>query len=310
MKDEAKLVRAAVLREVCLHCSDIPEVQHHIRLLEVATVELFEENAESALSLLALDLDDLAAEESEEDAAFLVLGLWLATVDALGRGDLDLSEVVRLSGRALVAGGANAATAEATAAGLLREFAGPSERDLLFWFGQAAATNPQIEESFKAAVMGWWRRGDFSTAARLNLLSNVRGILLRGRHVLRLTVDTWAYRWFNVGLFEGLVATLPVGQVIVAFNNPPGGPDSRTTPFCVWVHGRVLEVKRVRRQLQTYINAIALGRTADAKEAWPLLTGPQANGDGVRFEEVMPRIGIPPYHFRCRTIIRTAVSAG
>jgi hypothetical protein len=306
MNDPQKLAHAVAVRHVCLQCADIPDVQKHINLLESALLKQYEENVEEAMTLVAMDLDDLIETEDDDDELFLLGALWLSTVAALSPVDTDIEGAARLSGRALVRGGANAArSGPFTGGAYLRELARPSAGDLLFWFRRAAVEDARIEAVFKGAAAAWLDAGDFSSASRLSLLKNLREILLRGRGSLRNAVDTWGYRWYNIGLFEGQVSALRTAEVIVAFNNPPMGPDRRTTPFCRSVHGRVLSVTHVRAQMASYLSAIAVGDATAAKAAWRLRSGEEA----LRASPPTANIGLPPYHFRCRTVTRAARGA-
>ncbi len=63
-------------------------------------------------------------------------------------------------------------------------------------------------------------------------------------------VDAWSYRWHNIGRFTAGVAS---GVKRWRARNPL---DTRTTPFCRWVHGRIVSVRRMQRQLNAYLQAI------------------------------------------------------
>lgn len=108
------------------------------------------------------------------------------------------------------------------------------------------------------------------------------------------TVDAWAYRWHNLGRFwggeqEGVRRWIAV--------NPR---DERTTLFCRWVHGKVVSASRIRRQIQDYLSAVAEGDQESAQAAWPL---EEPQGSRVEFRARLSRRGLPPYHFRCRTVV-------
>jgi hypothetical protein len=108
-------------------------------------------------------------------------------------------------------------------------------------------------------------------------------------------------RWYNVGSF---LALAPVGRavILVAFNNPPVGPDRRTTPFCRWVHGRVVSVSRARQQVDAYVGAALEGDVEGMLRAWPLLSDEIAHaGSTAGFQARFASLGLGPYHWGCRT---------
>ena len=121
---------------------------------------------------------------------------------------------------------------------------------------------------------------------------------------LPFVVDVWAYRWFNVGSF--LAARQGGVLALEAFNNPPGGPDTRTTPFCFWVHGRLIPMGRAATVLRRYSDAVRRGDVTAAMQAWPLLPHGIAEGTPTDFRRGFATVGLPPYHARCRTIVRRA----
>lgn len=72
--------------------------------------------------------------------------------------------------------------------------------------------------------------------------------------------------------------------------------DSRTTEFCRSVNGKLISAAHVEKQGKKILGA---KNTAQKKEsaAWPKKDGP--------LKGTLPKnIGIPPYHYRCRTILQ------
>ena len=113
------------------------------------------------------------------------------------------------------------------------------------------------------------------------------------------------YRWRNVG---AAIVAQRLGKTLVAFNNPPFGPDARTSSFCRWVHGRKLDP----RALDTQVRRVRAGRSPEGiREAWPFVGNfPVSAGPDEfarRANTLMPEgLGLPPYHFGCRTQVRVA----
>lgn len=116
-------------------------------------------------------------------------------------------------------------------------------------------------------------------------------------------LDQWAYRWRNVG--AGMISEI-TGRPLIAFNNPPFGPDIRTSSFCRWAHGRELSSLTVTEQ----ISASGPGGSPKAiRKAWPFVgnfpVGARAKDFHRRYLQMMPGgLGLPPYHFGCRTQVR------
>lgn len=108
-------------------------------------------------------------------------------------------------------------------------------------------------------------------------------------------VDAWAYRWHNVGRFLGARQSTQVS--LWEARNPR---DQRTTKFCWWVHGKVIRSARIEAQLRDYFDAVDRGDPNALKDAWPLQ---DPGEDTKRFRRIFANVGLPPYHFRCRTIV-------
>lgn len=112
------------------------------------------------------------------------------------------------------------------------------------------------------------------------------------------TVDAWAYRRYNLGTF---LAGERAGVTEWIAVNPL---DNLTTRFCRWVHGRTVAVGRIRGQLEQLEIAVLEGDLEALMDIWPL-DAPQS-GDPRDNRRNFARMGLPPYHFRCRTVIRPA----
>ena len=137
-----------------------------------------------------------------------------------------------------------------------------------------------------------------------------------GAALSQLIVDAWAYRQFNIGIFEAAKAAGVRALIAV---NPM---DERTTPFCRWVNGKVIRMERIDRQLARFRKAVADQSREGVIEAWPFISmskkamkaakediaQDRAPGARVQDAEVFRRffvsVGLPPYHWRCRTVVR------
>lgn len=124
------------------------------------------------------------------------------------------------------------------------------------------------------------------------------------RQWVPFVADQWSYRWFNIGQFitardEGLT-------LIQARNNPPRGPDAKTTPFCRWVHGKIIDVGRAEEQIREHVAASLAGNIDRLMANWPLLSKKVATETGESADALFAlsfrKLGLPPYHARCRTV--------
>ncbi len=141
--------------------------------------------------------------------------------------------------------------------------------------------------------------------------SRIREVLgLQGRPWLPQTVDVWAYRWFNVGAFLATQQAPSGLGALLAVNNPPRGPDAVTTPFCRWVHGKIISVSRARTQVESYVRAALSSDVGGVISSWPLLSGKESReGTAAQFNVRFQGLGLPPYHWRCRTVPQPRVLA-
>lgn len=109
-----------------------------------------------------------------------------------------------------------------------------------------------------------------------------------------VTVDAWAYRWHNIGRLIGGEAR---GVVRWVTQNPL---DERTSSFCRWVHGRTIYTSKIRRRLDEYYGAVDRGEVDRLRNLWSLNSNRTPE---TQFSNLFSSVGLPPYHFRCRTVI-------
>lgn len=142
-------------------------------------------------------------------------------------------------------------------------------------------------EGFKATSLQDW------------LANNVDIAGLRTSEWLPAVADQWAYRWFVIGQYlSGVQAGLTELRAVAVI-------DGVTTEFCKWVNGRVIAVGRAARQLDRHIRA-SMERDIETLMAnWPMLSSKivQSKNRGI-LRRAFSRVGLPPYHFRCRTLVQ------
>lgn len=165
----------------------------------------------------------------------------------------------------------------------------------LFLTSPAARAPGPATAAFQSplAVGGAGRPASFAAWLR-----ELRAILGRDTSSwLPFTVDHWAYRWYSVGSF---IAGRQNG--VLAFR-AQAVRDAKTTPFCRWVDGRLIDVGRAERQVERHVAFAIRGDVRGLIENWPLLDPKLVRSNDARaFARAFARVGLPPYHGRCRTI--------
>ena len=110
------------------------------------------------------------------------------------------------------------------------------------------------------------------------------------------TVDLWAYRWFTIGSYRSM------RQAGITLIYAKATIDARTTPFCRWVDGRLINIDQADSQVARHLEAVLAGDEAAMRRNWTILTSKEVAGEGGSFEKLFTGLGLPPYHFRCRTV--------
>ena len=280
---------------------DIPQVEGVIDLVLLMLEELWPDIVENLVDIAVGRLGGVPEPLDSEEDSEAVEDFVLALVGAL---ELRLGLVLPLEGqeiilaaveRLLLAGGVSIGAAvglgAATAAGLPQLGLGDLEFSLR---GRVQLRRQEIGDLIGEALTSAEPAGELIGDRLRQLLG------IQTKMWLPFVVDQWAYRWFNVGTFEG--AQQKGIKALVAFNNPPRGPDGKTTPFCFWVHKRAISIGRVRAQLDVFERAVRNNNIRLAIRAWPLLT--TTDGSPTDFANFFLSSGLPPYHGRCRTVAR------
>lgn len=152
--------------------------------------------------------------------------------------------------------------------------------------GTRAAVTGAVAEFFEN---GW----TYETLAD-RLREAFDGIEERGMAYWQLTADTIATKTRELGRVAGYE------QAGVRYLEVRAHIDERTTPICRSLHGRLIRLETVTRQRDRYLEAIGRGHMEAAKAAWPMFDASMAFSGGTK---VLPEnVGLPPYHFRCRTV--------
>lgn len=310
--------------------ADVPEVERVIALLSRVGVSHWRTTVDQATRDLVDALEripDLQGTEVVEPVArardqgrtlddilaVLLAAFWAALARPLGPARTSIvrdqvDDLLRAGAAALKllpdpGGGRTVSASQAAVVDFQAVFAGHVEsveaavrKEVRGFLTTSTARQGDVDTPFDAQKVGPIPAASSKAAwrARLAAVLDVDG------KFVEVSVDSWAYRWFNVGSLEAVLAARRPIKALRAFNNFPNGPDERTTSFCWWVHGRVVSIERAVDRLDAYKRAIVEGRLRDAWALWPLQDLPRG-GTASSFAEHFERVGIPPYHRRCRT---------
>lgn len=161
----------------------------------------------------------------------------------------------------------------------------------LHWIGRH--WDAGTRETVTGAVREFFERGwSYETLAD-QLRQAFDGIEERGMAYWQLTADTIATKTRELARVGGYE------QAGVRYVEVRAHMDHRTTPICRSLHGRLIPIGHIQTQRDKYLAAIEQGSMERAKQVWPMMEAGMEIGGG----KVLPgTIGLPPYHFRCRTV--------
>ncbi|GAB4173805.1 MAG: hypothetical protein Fur0039_15410 [Rhodocyclaceae bacterium] len=161
----------------------------------------------------------------------------------------------------------------------------------LHWIGRH--WDAGTRETVTAAVREFFERGWAYETLADHLRQAFDGIEGRGMAYWQLTADTIATKTRELGRVSGYE------QAGVRYVEVRAHMDHRTTPICRSLHGRLIPIGHIQAQRDRYLAAIEQGSMERAKQVWPMMEAGTEIGGG----RVLPgNVGLPPYHFRCRTI--------
>lgn len=298
----------------CCKAADIPEVEAVIRLLTpqmeglwAAVTDEAVRNMEAALRVGNQTLSPERRSKFVDDLLVVLASLYaVRTTTDIPRALLRAIEDGSIT---LLARGAQASSLRLDVLSLGERVA--AREDLLTLARGRLQEHQdeirQVLEDFLASAVLGSLRGPVPSAAdggvpavleawRERLTAALGGA---DRRWLRSVVDLWAYRWWNLGAyFAGRQAGVLAWEAVAV-------RDRRTTSFCRWVDRRIVAVEKIERQVRRIVAAAQARDAAAAKAAWPLLAEPEQGTEKV-WEAHFARadVGLPPYHWRCRTRIR------
>jgi hypothetical protein len=167
------------------------------------------------------------------------------------------------------------------------------KRGNVMWTGHSwtAQTQGRLEAIMDAYFEEGWARDQLSA----RMAEDFADATDRSAAYWDVLADTTASRTREIGRVTGYERA-GVARVRVRAQL-----DESTTPICRQMHGRVIEVGRLRAQAEAYIAASDPPDLDAAKRAW-VMHGDAADLTDIP-DDALPRgTAGPPYHFRCRTI--------
>lgn len=325
-------------KRVCceLHKQDIPEVQAVIRLLQRPMASAFRRLGDEIVDEIDARVAELTADltgasvagdaENPEDVVAAILASLYLVVE--GRAGAPFPPRVQR----LIEQGVDSLLGDG-AASVGRVFEGPrralvrraaiAELEAMIRFS-VTSRRAEIEEAIEEMLTSRQARRELSVLAQAGLGRRPTGSAPRSRQEaledvrraatgepgtgrppigqgtrVGATLDSWAYRWFVTGQFEALSASGV--ELVRVVNNPPFGPDERTTAFCRWVHGRIKSVRQLRARVQRQVEAALAGDVSALQANAPFIDPEIARrGTEDEFAAFFRTAGLPPFHFGCR----------
>lgn len=176
-----------------------------------------------------------------------------------------------------------------------------ARRGDLYWVANHwdAFTRQQLSE----AVARYFEQGQTYEQLAAALREAFAGVHEAGMRYWELVADTMATKTREMGRISGY------SQAGVRYVQVKARMDERTTPLCRSLHGRLIRLDNVVAQRDKYLAAAARGNLEAAKAAWPMWdpttvfkSASCCGGHALAKAELPANVGLPPYHFRCRTI--------
>lgn len=171
------------------------------------------------------------------------------------------------------------------------------DENLFFWIGSyyPDVAQGKMQDRLKEYFTGGLNRRDLALRFRADFLGEMR----KGDSYWDLLADHTATKTREIGRVAGYekanVKTIRVKARL----------DDKTTTICRKLHGQVISVEVLRDQVTRYMKQVDKKSKSGVKKAWPWITEKQAKKltTQAQLDTAVDKgkIGLPPYHARCRT---------
>lgn len=172
-------------------------------------------------------------------------------------------------------------------------------RNTLFWIGDryGAGIQSRIDQFLQRYFEGGYTRDDLKWFLKVEFAGEIK----RAMAYWDLLADHTATKIREIGRLSGYEqAGIRVVRIKARLDN-------KTSAVCRRLHGHVISVQDLRTQASRYLDACEGEDKEKIKKVWPWWSDKQAED---RLDSVMAvnkqikagKVGLPPYHARCRTI--------
>lgn len=171
-------------------------------------------------------------------------------------------------------------------------------KNTMFWVGDYY--DSQAQDKFKEVLQEFFQ-GGYSRDQIADLLEDTfAGLGPKTEAYWDLLADHTCTKVREIGRLSGYE------QAGVEYLEIRAWLDAKTTPMCRSLHGRIIAVREVRQFVNGYLAACQTGDKEAVKQAWPMWNENRFRSAGIAGipsgKLVAAGVGLPPYHFRCRTI--------
>ncbi|MEM6727834.1 MAG: hypothetical protein AAF618_04980 [Pseudomonadota bacterium] len=163
----------------------------------------------------------------------------------------------------------------------------------LYWIGNS--WNVRTQNIIAKVLDDYFTEGMTREGLTQRFAEDFAGLTERSRFYWEMLADHTATKTREIGRVTGYERA-GIERVEVRAQLDEG-----TTSICRQMHGRIIEVPKLRAQASEYLDAVRVRDEARAKAAWAM-NDDDVDLSGVADEDLPDNIGSPPYHFRCRTI--------
>ena len=165
------------------------------------------------------------------------------------------------------------------------------EENTLFWIGSYYDDN--LQEGFKAVLQDYFKGGYNRRDLKELFKVHFRDLVKKPDSYWDLLADHTSTKIREIGRVSGYEQA---GINYVQFR---AHLDDRTTAICRSMHGRIIPVSSMRRQVDNYFKACATRNKDKIKKAWPWVG--ESKAKGTTKQMIRRNVSLPPLHARCRS---------